>query len=730
MKIGADELAPVTQLFTEDYMVLFLLENTLGAWWTAQRGSPDLPGYSWTYLRLNDDGSPVAGSFDGWPKTAAELKVLDPCMGSGHFLTFALPILAGMRQAEDGLSLVDAIVAVLRDNLFGLELDPRCSQIAAFNLALTAWKLAGHHFVLPSLQLACSGLGINAKEEDWVKLAGEDGLAAEGMRRLYSLFKDAPTLGSLIDPLRLKTNVYAAGAERVLPLLEEALKQEASTDESRELAITAQGVLAAFRILSGRFTLVATNVPYLGRGSQSALLAQYCAEFHADAKADLATCAFDRCNRFRDSGGTVAQVILQSWLFMGPYRHFRIRQLKDSEWNLIVRLGPRAFESITGEIVNVALCVLSERVPSAQHIVHAIEASAIPTPAGKAAGLKSDCEILHIPQLTLLDNPDARFALDLTGDDLLLSDFAGCFKGVATGGLPRFIHQFWEVDSLHDSGWECFQGAPRVTEPYGARDQVVLWQEGRGELYEYVSERLGVNGVGAWIRGEPAWQKRGVAVAQMSSLTCSLYTGELFDESTGAIIPHDPDHLSAIWAFCSDPSYKESVRAIDQSLKVPTLTLLKVPFDLSFWQKVAADKYPTGLPEPKSTDPTQWIFDGLPKGSTNPLQVAVARLVGYRWPRQNGSAFLDCQALLRDNLFEHSATDGIVCLSSVAGEESAGARLRTLLKSAFGDDYTLSQLLAGEEVHYSRRLAPRRVLRGTLPTLHSAAHSCGTSGMV
>jgi hypothetical protein len=108
VKIGADELSAVTQLFTEDYMVLFLLENTLGAWWTAKRQAEGkdtaLPGYAWTYLRLNDDGSPAAGAFDGWPRTAKELRVLDPCMGSGHFLVFALPILARMRMEEESLT--------------------------------------------------------------------------------------------------------------------------------------------------------------------------------------------------------------------------------------------------------------------------------------------------------------------------------------------------------------------------------------------------------------------------------------------------------------------------------------------------------------------------------------------------------------------------------------------------------------------------------------------------
>ncbi len=164
-KIGADELSAVTQLFTEDYMVLFLLHNTLGAWWAGKRlaADPDLArtapdeatvraacsvgGYDWTYLRFlrEDDGAwrPAAGVFDGWPTAAKDIRVLDPCMGSGHFLVFALPILAAMRAGEEALSSADAVAAVLRDNLHGLEIDLRCTQIAAFALAFAAWRMAG-----------------------------------------------------------------------------------------------------------------------------------------------------------------------------------------------------------------------------------------------------------------------------------------------------------------------------------------------------------------------------------------------------------------------------------------------------------------------------------------------------------------------------------------------------------------------------------------------------------
>jgi len=159
-KIGADELSPVTQLFTEDYMVEFLLHNTIGAWWAGKKGAitaetekearaqvaldprDGVGALSWSYLRFVQDAAtktwlPAAGIFDGWPKTAKLIRLLDPCMGSGHFLVFALPLLVRLRMEEENLDAQAAVVAVLNDNIHGLELDERCTQIAVFNVVLT-----------------------------------------------------------------------------------------------------------------------------------------------------------------------------------------------------------------------------------------------------------------------------------------------------------------------------------------------------------------------------------------------------------------------------------------------------------------------------------------------------------------------------------------------------------------------------------------------------------------
>ena len=200
VKIGAQELSPVTQLFTEPYMVSFLLDNALGAWWANKRLSQDdliranneqelrelaaIPGVPLEYLRFTKEESadseqkaeswkPAAGGFEKWPENLSELKTLDPCCGSGHFLIAVFLMLVPMRMQLEGLSEKQAVDAVLRDNIHGLELDQRCVELAAFALALESWRYpnAGGYRTLPELQLACSGMSIDEAQKEWKDLA-------------------------------------------------------------------------------------------------------------------------------------------------------------------------------------------------------------------------------------------------------------------------------------------------------------------------------------------------------------------------------------------------------------------------------------------------------------------------------------------------------------------------------------------------------------------------------
>jgi hypothetical protein len=145
--------------------------------------------------------------------------------------------------------------------------------------------------------------------------------------------------------------------------------------------------------------------------------------------------------------------------------------------------------------------------------------------------------------------------------------------------------------------------------------------------------------------------------------------------------------------------FPEVVRKYDPALSVTESSFLKIPFDLDYWQKVATEKFPNGLPEPESDDPTQWLFHGRPKESTAPIQVAVARLLGYRWPAElDDKMRLSKRALALVKRCEELAkfvdNDGIIPIQSVRGEEPAAERVQALL-SAAGIDPGKGRELAG-----------------------------------
>jgi hypothetical protein len=120
--------------------------------------------------------------------------------------------------------------------------------------------------------------------------------------------------------------------------------------------------------------------------------------------------------------------------------------------------------------------------------------------------------------------------------------------------------------------------------------------------------------------------------------------------------------------------------------------LNRIPFDLARWQKEAEELFPTGLPQPETDDPTQWIFDGNPVRSIHPLQVGVAKLLAFDWPRRTGSIFPHCPPLEQDTLKHHVASDGIVCLTALKGEPPAEQRLNSLLTDVFGADWSAAKL--------------------------------------
>ena len=667
VKIGGADLSPVTQLFTENYMVRFLLENSLGAWWAARHpDSPLIDG--WDYLRRLDDGTPAAGTFDEWPATAAEVTVMDPCCGSGHFLVAMLGMLWRMRAEEEGLSPADAQDAVLRDNLHGLELDPRCTQIATFNVALEAWKQGGFR-ELPAPRIACSGVSVRGTRAEWEAHAGDDDELRKVLTKLHFVFRQADTLGSLIDPRPeqregdllgrdLSIGVDWATARDAMRL---ALRREHS--EGTVLGNAAEDVVHSSALLSRTYTLVATNPPFLHRSKQSQHLRDHLEHSYPTTSQDLATAFVDRAIAFTANAGSIAVVSPQNWLQLGRYRDMRRRYLLEGRVRLVTLLGARAFSGLSGEVVKAALTILRGGLPSESvAFVDLLEGS-----VGKPEALKSG-SLVTVPRSELLEHGDALIVLRSGRGLPLLAELASALGGITTGDSLRYRRDFWEVPALDDR-WQVQQAPPSTTTPYAGRERVLLWERGRGRLRDAATEE------GATIAGQLAWGRVGVAVGKTGGLPCTLYTGEIFENVCAVIIPKRPELVPAVWAYCSSSEFARNVREVDSSLGVTANTLAKVPFDLERWQLAADTQGPVA--EPFSDDPTQWLFNGEVHDATQPLQVAVARLLGYRWPHQKP-----------DNLDQFADKDGLAALQPLPGEPDLATRLRELLVAAYGDQWT------------------------------------------
>ncbi|MCD6405190.1 MAG: N-6 DNA methylase [Planctomycetes bacterium] len=729
VKIGARELPAVTQLFTEPYMVAFLLDNSLGAWWAARRLTEDdlknaktedelrqkasLPGVPLEYLRFvkGEDGkwTPAAGTFDGWPEKLAELKTLDPCCGSGHFLVAAFLMLVPMRMELEGLTAREAVDRVLAENIHGLEIDQRCVELAAFALALAAWRYlgAGGYRQLPELNVACSGLSISAKKEEWLALADGDNLLSFHLEQLYKLFKDAPVLGSLINPEASlgKGSLFELNWEEVGPLLSKALGVE-KDDEKGELGIVAKGLAKTAEIVQYEYDLLFTNPPYLGERKQSQILRSFSQRNYYDSRADLAVTFLSRGEVFVRNG-CQCLVLPQNWLYQKSYNKLRVALVEKERIAVVSQLGANAFESSIG--ADVLLLILANN----RIAVSGIDATFEVNPPSKAKLLSSG-NIIRLETSKVLGYGDARIVLEKRCTNIgLLKSHAEGLAGIQNGDVPKFQRSFWEV-SVFCQKWHCQQATFPATCHYGGLHLIIDYDMEKGHLRESRKIRR-IKLHDSDQRGNKAWGKKGITVSLLGELRTCQYRGWLLDQSAAVVLPVNEIDYLPIFCFTQDSSFNAEVRKIDKKRNVTNATLVEIPFDLDHWTKVAQEKYPNGLPMPYSDDPTQWIFHGHPCGSViwdeetkwtvhgplrtdaTVLQAAVARLLGYRWPAE-----LDSEMELSDearafvgkcnDLLKFADKDGIVCIPPVRGEASATDRLLNLLAAAYGDDWSTDKL--------------------------------------
>ncbi|MDF3201945.1 BREX-1 system adenine-specific DNA-methyltransferase PglX [Pseudomonas sp. 1912-s] len=347
-KITSENIPAATQLFTPHYIVRYLVENSLGRLWM-----------------LNNPGSGLVGQMDYYIKPEAEetnflkiirpedIKVCDPACGSGHMLTYAFDLLYSIYE-EVGTDPSEISEKILTHNLYGIELDERAGELAAFALTMKARGKQRRFFnkaIKPNICVLENVAFSHDELDEYFSAVGRD-LFTLDLRETLKQFEEADNFGSLIRPKLISVR-------NVLPVLE--AKDIAG---NLFLAGTHAEVLRVLRMadfLSPRYQVVIANPPYMGGKGMNGPLGAWAKENYPSSKSDLFAMFIERNLDLTLPAGAVAMITMQSWMFLSSFESLRARILGQNTILSMAHLGARAFDSIGGEVVSTTAFVLENQ---------------------------------------------------------------------------------------------------------------------------------------------------------------------------------------------------------------------------------------------------------------------------------------------------------------------------------------------------------------------------------
>jgi hypothetical protein len=381
---------------------------------------------------------------------------------------------------------------------------------------------------------------VGASKNDWIKIGKGNNNLEIALDWMYEYLKNAPLLGSMLNPPKSDAAMLVQWSE-LSEIIEEVMKLE-DTPEWYETAVAAQGMAKTVKLLTAKYHWIITNPPYLTRNKQNDDLKNRLEENYPKSKNDIATAFLERCFDFCEANGITSIVLPQNWLFLSTYKYLREYLLKGKTWHLIARLGPGAFQTITGEVVKAILLIMGNDNPNIKPelirnllLIHGLDVSEIDTIVKKDDSLVSS-EIKSVHQIKQLKNPDARITMENTETQNTLSEFAICPVGIVSGDGNRWYRQFWEI--LEYDNWIFLKGTTEKTLLYSGLDKIVDWSD-------FGDKMIGNS------RNNPAYKKTGVSINLVGNLPVTIYCGWFYDQTTASIVPKDKKNLLALFCYCS-----------------------------------------------------------------------------------------------------------------------------------------------------------------------------------
>lgn len=500
--LKSDEQAAATQLFTPHWIVRYMVENTLGRIWTTLHPDTAVKAEMPYYIEPADNQpDPIPEDI----QSVKDIRFIDPCMGSGHVLVYAFDLLCKMYE-EEGYRTKEIPALILENNLYGMDIDKRCYQLASFALTMKANAYYSRYLRRKPVE----------PNVIFLENIDHETIAASGNwdeKSLIWQFENIDTIGSLLkvtkeeyEAIQVGNNLFGENAQK--------LKREA-------------------KYLSREYHCVVTNPPYLGKGFCDVLKA-YVQKEYPNSKADTMATFMERCMEYCTPKGKMSMINMQSWMFLSSFEKLRKDIIEHYQIDSLLHLGAHTFDELNGEIVQCVSFVFTI-IRNKEIRTNGIFYRLLEGKSSKEKELlflnnkdnqSNNIEFKNIRQSNFLKIPSYPIGYWISSkliDDFQtgtpLSKIAYPRQGMATTNNDRFLRQWYEVrassikfdgtsenDTLLGWKWFPYNKGGSFRKWNGNNDYIVNFQNKGKEICDYIDSHSAVNHKGRVINRDKYFQ--------------------------------------------------------------------------------------------------------------------------------------------------------------------------------------------------------------------------------
>ena len=546
-KITKEEIPAVTQLFTPDWIVRYMVENSLGRMWVEGHPDDELKSKWKYYLDEAEQEESVQHELDKIKAEYAtlkpeDIKLIDPCMGSGHILVYAFNVFMQIYE-NAGWSQRDAAQSIIQNNIYGLDIDDRAAQLSYFAVLMKARQYDRRILtrgIEPNVYAVQESNGINRGQ---FKFFGA-GLAEEEkktallqMEGLLNTLNDAKEYGSLV-------NVEDFDWELLEKFVENTDTESQISFETYGLDETAEQLKQLIKIgkvMAQKYEVVVTNPPYAGTSNLSAKVNNFVKKNYPDSKADLFAVFIERCGEMLKKNGYQAMITQHAWMFLSSFEKLRMKLQQKTIINM-AHLGARAFEEIGGEVVQTTSFIIQNNF-IINYIGTYLRLLDGESQYEKESLFLRQEQRYDTAQNTITNIPTEPLAywigekiVECYKKNTYISDYAKPCKGIDTGKNDIFLRLWFEVNENNQYipegksdidfskyKWFPYNKGGSYRKWYGNNEYVINWENSGEKIKNYSGSNL---------RNKDMYFREGVTWSTVSSNRNSFRyfdKGYLFD---------------------------------------------------------------------------------------------------------------------------------------------------------------------------------------------------------